>query len=208
MGNRGYRRRKILVDKSLQVGIALRVVLWLVTYLLLFCLMSITAPLLTALVTEGESFLFTAAMGELLTFGKRLLIPLGLTFLALALHCTLMLHRIAGPAYRFKMMLRGAGNGDLVSHMKLRDGDFMTDVADVFNDMVSSYREDVGQLKEHCDALLARAQKGHDDETTEIAETMQKLLDGYKTAPDAPPVVMPLSEVAESSKKTPAAQPK
>ena len=28
---------------------------------------------------------------------------------ALALHCALMMHKIAGPLYRVKMMLRGVG---------------------------------------------------------------------------------------------------
>jgi len=40
MASPGYRRRKVLVDKRLQLGIAFKVIMWLTTYLMLFCLMS------------------------------------------------------------------------------------------------------------------------------------------------------------------------
>jgi methyl-accepting chemotaxis protein len=199
MGNRGYRRRRVLVDKSLQVGLALRVVMWLATYLVLFCLMSVTAPLLTALVTKGESFIFSAAMSELLGFGKRLLLPLGLTFLALALHCTLMLHRIAGPVYRVKLMLGELGNGNLADPMKFRDGDFINDVADAYNDMLASVRSDVEQLKEQCDTLVSRAQESEDTAVLDQAVAMQQLLDCYKTSREDAPVLEPMSDVEDTA---------
>jgi len=55
--------------------------------------------------------------------------------------------RIAGPLYRFKMMLQGLGQGDLSTQMHLRSDDQLKDLAQVYNEAVGKLNGKIKTLK-------------------------------------------------------------
>jgi hypothetical protein len=66
----------------------------------------------------------------------------GVLFLALALGATgiVVTHRLVGPAYRLKMMLRDVRDGRLVVRGRLRKGDELQDIFEAFTEMIVSLR--------------------------------------------------------------------
>jgi nitrogen fixation/metabolism regulation signal transduction histidine kinase len=85
----------------------------------------------------------------------------GVLLLALALGMTgiVVTHRLVGPAYRLKMLLREVRDGHLRIQGRLRKGDELQDVFEAFQEMVLSLR--AAQEKEIAllDAAIARARE-------------------------------------------------
>ena len=52
-------------------------------------------------------------------------------------------HKIAGPLYRFKKIMEALGEGDFLSHVSIRKGDQLQDLAKVFDDRLYCAFEDV-----------------------------------------------------------------
>ena len=50
-------------------------------------------------------------------------------------------HRVAGPSYRIIQSLKQAQTGDLAARTKLRDGDFLTEVADQLNETLATLQQ-------------------------------------------------------------------
>lgn len=59
----------------------------------------------------------------------------------LALDMLRFSHRTAGPIYRLRQTFRAITQGPSVRPIKLRDGDYLTDVVDDFNGMVRSLQQ-------------------------------------------------------------------
>jgi hypothetical protein len=49
MARRGYKRRKVVVDRKMQIGLSVTVIVVLSCYLLLFCLIAVYSPFATLL---------------------------------------------------------------------------------------------------------------------------------------------------------------
>ena len=47
-------------------------------------------------------------------------------------------HKVAGPLYRFKKVMKEVADGDMSVRMKLRKGDQLDDVAEAFNEMMDA----------------------------------------------------------------------
>ena len=90
----------------------------------------------------------------------------------LFLLCVLVSHRIAGPAYRISHALDRMAHGDLCGHVKLRETDLLTELADAVNaanrDLRSALDEVDSELRrarslrgdpERLDACLQRAER-------------------------------------------------
>ncbi len=56
-------------------------------------------------------------------------------------------HRIAGPLFNLKRMMRRVGEGDLKASMKIRKNDEFHDVEEVFNQMVEALHHRVRDIK-------------------------------------------------------------
>lgn len=86
-------------------------------------------------------------------------IALGVLLLALALGVTgiMVTHKLVGPAYRLKMMLRDVRDGHLTVRGRLRKGDELQDIFEAFQEMIESLR--AAQEKEIAllDDAIARA---------------------------------------------------
>lgn len=102
----------------------------------------------------------------------RVSLVLFITILIIALFGVFFLHRIAGPVYRFRSILRQVVKGEIPEEFKLREGDYFTETADDLNTMLRMLRlkrQRVESLSKRLDQI---AQKG---ETTALAQFKEEL---------------------------------
>ena len=95
------KRRQIMVNKKLQIGVSATIVMWIFTYLIVFSMIVVVAPVLLRMTSGGRLPTVPEVYDEFWGIFSRLAVPLLLTLAILGAHATVFLHRIAGPAYRF-----------------------------------------------------------------------------------------------------------
>lgn len=79
----------------------------------------------------------------------RVSLVLFVTILVIAIFGVLFLHRIAGPVYRFRNVLRHISQGEIPGEFHLREGDFFTETAEDLNVVLEKLR----QKRERIDSL-------------------------------------------------------
>jgi methyl-accepting chemotaxis protein len=92
-------------------------------------------------------------------------------------------HKIAGPVYKMKMLLRQVGDGRLVFQGKLRKGDELQDFFEAFSSMVEKLRE--RQAKEVAQLEAAIRMAGEAGASQESLAKVQLVRDEMKRAIDA-----------------------
>ena len=137
------RRRQILIDRQLQLGLSVHFVGWLYFYVVAFAVLA-NAESIWALFTQPDSEgAHLDAVEHLQWFTKLTILPLTLTFACVAVHGVLITHRIAGPIYRIKAVIRDLAQRRLPSRaVELRKGDCFRDVAEELTKLVDSTRDD------------------------------------------------------------------
>lgn len=130
------KRKRIYVDRHVQGGIVLRlVVLWIASTALAtglwFVMQFFANP------TDGfESYLENARLH---------VVPLVLAFAVTMPIAILQLlrftHRFAGPVVRLRRMMRELADGQEVPTLNFREGDYWLDLADEFNRIATSLTE-------------------------------------------------------------------
>jgi len=88
-------------------------------------------------------------------------IVLGIGILAIALGFTgiVVTHKVVGPAYKMKLMLRKVAQGHLRVDGSLRKGDELKDVFIAFNDMIGELRSSQAEEVAMLDEALGKAEK-------------------------------------------------
>jgi methyl-accepting chemotaxis protein len=103
----------------------------------------------------------------------------GIAILALALGITgiVVTHKVVGPAYKLKMMLRRIADGRLKVDGSLRRGDELQDVFIVFNEMVETLRSSQAREVALLDEALAKARRAGtpDDVITLFQEVRDRM---------------------------------
>jgi nitrogen fixation/metabolism regulation signal transduction histidine kinase len=94
----------------------------------------------------------------------------------------LITHRVAGPIYKMKLLLRQVTNGKLKVGARLRKGDELHDFFDVFAQMVESLRERQLREIEQLDHAIEAAKAGGAgaaaiDKFSTLREEMKRALD-------------------------------
>ncbi|MCR9295417.1 MAG: hypothetical protein NXI32_22085 [bacterium] len=127
-----HSRKRVLVDQSVQGALAKRICFhWVVFFLLsLLCLFSLEYFLGDPTLTLGGHL---SVLWNKYGFFLLLMVAIIPSFV----YDTLKLsNRFAGPMIRIKQSIRKLADGEAVSELKFRDGDFWCDVSDDFNRMV------------------------------------------------------------------------
>ncbi len=108
----------------------------------------------------------------------------GIVIMALALAFTgiMVTHKVVGPAYKIKMLLKRVERGSLKIEGGLRKGDELQDVFQVFNDMVTTLRSrQADEIALLDDALRRASAVGTPEEVLrvfrELRDRMQAELD-------------------------------
>jgi methyl-accepting chemotaxis protein len=139
--NRPYQRKQIFIDPSFQLRIALWGGLLAVVEIMLTAVVMMVVILTSVWIPAGFHVdMFT-----------KLALTVGACVLAFTLINILVgvviSHRIAGPVYRLKQSMRRMAEGDVSFLIHLREQDELQDLKDEFNDMISSVRDRIKNLR-------------------------------------------------------------
>ena len=134
------RRKKVLVDRELQLGMASRLLTyWCATWFAVFAI-----PILIQIF-----FLSDVSFKELMArMIDDLWFPMMMSLLMLpivARDCVKFSHRVAGPVWRFRKTLRDFNDGKQVETIKLRKDDYCQELADEFNRLYENSSEQYSQ---------------------------------------------------------------
>jgi hypothetical protein len=124
-----HQRKKIWIDRF-QTHLSLRIALYFVLYqAAVWAFVLIEGQIhrgLTALIGEGPASTF-------LLFFALTVVFVGGLFIWDAVHFA---HRFVGPLYRFRKIVKAVAAGEEVDLVRLRQGDFLQDFRDDFNEML------------------------------------------------------------------------
>jgi methyl-accepting chemotaxis protein len=144
MSNPQNQRRELLVDRDLQVRLPLQAVGWLYAYGIAFALIFSAPAIYEALTTPSEAAM---TMSEVLRgiLGYAFM-PIGL-LVVMTLHGMVMMHRVAGPVYRFRAVMRAVAAGEDPGRIVLRDKDELKDLAKTINVALEALRDDSSRVQ-------------------------------------------------------------
>ena len=156
MADKTYKRREILVNRKVQLGMSLSLIAWIFVYVVAFAFVSNAASMWTVVIGSESDPGYTEAVERLRWFAQSTLLPLGIAMVCVAAHCLLFTHRIAGPVHRFKVVFSELAAGRFPERpVTLRDGDYFTDVAAELNKAVETQREDAASRRRVNDETCA-----------------------------------------------------
>jgi methyl-accepting chemotaxis protein len=143
-----YKRKQIIVDANLQVGLSVNVLAWLYFYILMFMLV-VNAPWIWSIFTSSAADpAYHDAVQRLQWFTRFAVVPLACMFVCVAAHGVVFAHRVAGPIFRIKATLRDLAAGKLPNTpVRLRPKDYLKDVATDLSTMIDSIRDDVARRR-------------------------------------------------------------
>lgn len=196
--NHCTQKRRLAFEHLLQA----RMLILTLTYTMLIALLlaiPVFSPLIQALDNPALSWQERAAVAtDLLNLHARYwpwALGAGTVLILHCLHSLRMVHRIAGPLYRFKQLYREIGEGNLSIRAILRPHDYLTPEADLLNRMTAQLQTRVSATKQAQTTLAldverlkeAVARERNPILTTLIQQTEQDLasmkesLDWFKT---------------------------
>lgn len=150
------RRRTRIVDRRFQLGIALRLLLVL-TAMLAAGIFLAFAPSFYVLATTDDLKSLESASVEFLMLHKRLWPAMLLSFAGIFIYSLYFSHRIAGPLHRFNSILRTLLEDRDPDILKIRDGDYLRETAELLERLANKIRasrqnlpEPPGDTPPHC----------------------------------------------------------
>jgi methyl-accepting chemotaxis protein len=145
----------VLVDGFQKRFVAVQL-LWMAGFLLLFLSM-LFGPLLWPLLQETASPRELEAASTFLDLHRLLWPALLVLLLGLSFAFLHISHRVAGPLYRFRRVLRGVAAGTLTMRVRLRTSDYLQDEAAVLDSMIQTMRERIARAQADAKALATQA---------------------------------------------------
>jgi len=100
-------------------------------------------------------------------------------------------HKIAGPLYRFKKVMEAMGEGDFLSHVSIRKGDQLQDLAKIFDDMIAKNRVKIkalkvdlgifrGKLENISESEISEHKRAYLSELKRISSKIDQLINNFK----------------------------
>ena len=134
------RRTQFLIDEF-QYRILFLHVLYFVALILVFT-SAIFVPLIMDLQNGVLSFAERHVVAnQFLSLHSRIWPAVLILFVLLSAHSVFVSHRIAGPLYRFRKVMKTVASGDLSVRFTLRKKDYLEKEADLFADMIAALRD-------------------------------------------------------------------
>ncbi len=106
-----------------------------------------------------------------------------LTLFVLAMFGISLLHRVAGPVYRFRVVLGKVNQGGRPHAIKLREGDFFTETADEINKLLKRVEEDDLRLQSVKDQLVRILNMNPNHEIQQAARAAEEIILGTDKKP-------------------------
>ena len=159
MADAPYKRKKILVDPELQIGVSTYIVGWIYVYFLVFAILANLPAVFSMATADAGDDAFLTAMDQVRAFARFVVLPMGLTFVAMAIHGVWITHRVAGPIVRLKRTMRDLAARKIPGPIGLRKKDFFQDLAQEINLALAALREDSVRRRRLSTAQVEAARK-------------------------------------------------
>lgn len=150
---RSYRRR-ILVVGSLQLRLLAITISHFVVFAALVSV-ALFAPLVMQLESTTQSAQQTRAAVDFLYLHTHFWPALIVVCIFLGFHSLLVSHRIAGPLFNFRRVLKTVGEGDLTVRVTIRRHDYLREEADSINAMIAGLASRMLELRRACGVAVA-----------------------------------------------------
>ena len=175
MSRTGYRRRKVIIHPSFQLGTALGVVFFLVLYSAILGFL-IFYPMKAELERLSDSRLKLYLADQMLLLHSRLWPGVVAVALLVGGQIILVSHRIAGPLYRIRAALERLLSGNYSVRVKLRDRDRFRE----FEPIVNALAEKLEAERAKVERLVAAASRD-DASIQEIRSLAVELVPGGRS---------------------------
>lgn len=144
-----YQRRNYYIDKNFQTKFILKycVLVAFGSALTVALIYWLARQSTTVGIANGRVAVHNTAEYLLPLLLQTVFVELVVVSLAAIVLTLFISHKIAGPLYRFKVMLGALGEGDVSSTMRLREGDQLKQVAVAYNEAVEKLNARIKKIK-------------------------------------------------------------
>jgi methyl-accepting chemotaxis protein len=141
------RRRKFVINKSLQYSLLFVSLLYAILFLVVVGA-SLFIPLMVELGKAEEFSEKSLQTANLILYLHSNFWPaVLLSLIFIGLHSVRTSHRIAGPFYRLNLVFRNMKEGNLPRPIQLRKGDYFFPEIELFNQMIEKFRGKVTEVQ-------------------------------------------------------------
>lgn len=172
-----FRRKKKFINAKSQISIGI----WLVLHSLLFfglVMLVLFMPPVANWLNPGINYriLMTDFFNLLAAKWPFLILILAIMIIA----GNLFSHRIVGPEFRFKQILKSLLEKDLNIHFKLRKLDYHKDLERGFKDYINTLKENIKKMRKDVDETKTALDKQEVGKAKESLNNLKKEIDSYK----------------------------
>ena len=145
---RFFRRRKFVVNRDLQMTLLRNSFLYVLLFVAVIGVVFVI-PLVEGLAdTEGAST-GTSQVGNQIRYLYTYFWPaVSLAMILIFLHSIRTSHKIAGPLYRFRLVLQALKEGEISPPISIRKGDYLHPEAELINQVLESLRQNLEGLQQ------------------------------------------------------------
>lgn len=145
---RFFRRRKFIVNRELQISLLRNSFLYVVLFVAVIGVVFFV-PLLAELTGAESASAGTVQVGNQIRYLYTYFWPaVILAMILIFLHSVRASHKVAGPLYRFKLVLEALKEGEISSPISIRKGDYLQQEADLINQVLESLRQKLQGLQQ------------------------------------------------------------
>jgi len=193
---RFFRRRRFIVNRELQMSLLRNSFLYVVLFVAVIGVVFFV-PLMTELTQSESTSAGTVQVGNQIRYLYTYFWPaVILAMILIFLHSVRASHKVAGPLYRFTLVLEALKEGEISSPISIRKGDYLQQEADLINQVLESLRQNLeglqqsqvqlnqalSEYKRELGQNLSTAEEGRVRELTEKATLLADRLRYFKLA--------------------------
>lgn len=188
MEYRGYKRRRLLIDKSQYKLLGVYLVHFVAVLVIVF------SALVIVFTRQLENSSLTAfqrqeVAAKIMWFYGQIWPFMWGVFMLLFIHAAYVTHKIAGPLYRIREVLKSVKRGKLTEKVSLRSGDYLRTEAQVVNEAIQSIHVKIEGLRQNtssCTAALVELERaiehGSSDQTQQRLNDLSSQIDGLRNS--------------------------
>ena len=145
---RFFRRRKFIVNRELQISLLRNSFLYVLLFVAVIGVVFFV-PVLAELTESESASERTLQVGNQIRYLYTYFWPaVILAMILIFLHSVRASHKVAGPLYRFKLVLEALKEGEISPPISIRKGDYLQQEADLINQVLESLRQNVEGLQQ------------------------------------------------------------
>jgi len=145
---RFFRRRKFIVNRELQISLLRNSFLYVLLFVAVIGVVFFV-PLLAELTESESASERTVQVGNQIRYLYTYFWPAVIfAMILIFLHSVRASHKVAGPLYRFKLVLEALKEGEISSPISIRKGDYLQQEADLINQVLESLRRNLEGLQQ------------------------------------------------------------